>query len=78
MTDNPETIVKLVPCPACAGNGRIHHRIPGVPADVCTRNSPCDACWPRDDDGVKVFWNDGTAGWVTEEQAAQIRETIRG
>lgn len=76
MTD--DTATTKVPCPACDGAGRTAHRIPGVPPGVCVRSSPCDACWPRDNNGVKVFWADGKAGWVTEAEAAQIRETIDG
>lgn len=64
-----------VPCPDCGGVGKISGTVPGVPASVCTKLSPCERCWPRNPDGTKKFWNDGTAGTLLappEEKGAPV------
>lgn len=67
----------LVPCPNCNGAGRTIHRIPGVPPEVCTRNSPCPYCWPTDENGNRKFWDDNNrAGWITEDHAARIQQEL--
>jgi hypothetical protein len=58
-----------VKCPECDGAGKVTGSIPGVPQGACVKLSPCEACWPRDEDGEMKFWNDGTAGWVPAEEA---------
>lgn len=53
-----------VECPDCDGAGKVARRVPGVPLEVCTVLTPCGRCWPRNDDGSRKFWDDGTAGTI--------------
>ncbi len=59
-----ETILndERVPCQDCDGRGKIFGFVEGVPASICKKYTPCERCWPRNADGTKKFWNDGTAG----------------
>lgn len=53
-----------ITCPDCEGAGKTVGTVPGVPAAVCTTYSPCETCWPRNADGTRKFWDDGTAGTI--------------
>lgn len=53
---------RRVRCPECGGAGKIAGTVDGVPASVCTKLTPCYRCWPRDENGDRLFWDDGTAG----------------
>ncbi len=55
-------------CPDCNGQGKIIGVVEGVPASVCTKYTVCNRCWPRDADGNKKFWNDGTAGTISTNE----------
>jgi C4-type Zn-finger protein len=54
-----------VPCPDCNGRGKIIGVVKGVPASVCTKYTVCERCWPRNAEGIKKFWDDGTAGTIS-------------
>jgi hypothetical protein len=54
-----------IPCPDCNGRGKIVGVVEGVPCSLCTKYTPCERCWPRNTEGIKKFWNDGTAGTIS-------------
>lgn len=48
-------------CPWCWGARKIESTVPGVPAEVCRKFTPCPVCWPCDE-GKRLTWDDGRAG----------------
>lgn len=56
-----------VTCPDCGGARKVAGTVPGVPAVVCVKLTPCQTCWPREAASRLKFWDDGTAGMIEVE-----------